>query len=327
MLPDLAQRAPGAPAPRPAQRLRADALGIGLRPRHVRELIEAPERVGYLEIISENFLGPAPGPRRNLARLRGRVPIVLHGVTLGLLDAAPLDDDYLDAVCRLADEVDAPFVTDHLCWTGHAGARHHDLLPTPHRADLVEFAAERAAQVQRRLGRPFGIENLSSYVAFAESDLTEWEFYAQVVRSSGCWFMFDLNNVHVSAQNHGFDPHAYVDAIDFDRVLQVHLAGHTVEPDGLVRKYDELARPVLGDDTDRVRDIVLDLDRQSSLAPLLCWPRWQTRLRCMADQGFYWGTAESPAERRSKTAKRQQQLLSPAGCRACAGSRNAATFS
>ncbi|MBP6633191.1 MAG: DUF692 domain-containing protein [Kofleriaceae bacterium] len=234
MLPDLAQRAPGAPAPRPAQRLRADALGIGLRPRHVRELIEAPERVGYLEIISENFLGPAPGPRRNLARLRGRVPIVLHGVTLGLLDAAPLDDDYLDAVCRLADEVDAPFVTDHLCWTGHAGARHHDLLPTPHRADLVEFAAERAAQVQRRLGRPFGIENLSSYVAFAESDLTEWEFYAQVVRSSGCWFMFDLNNVHVSAQNHGFDPHAYVDAIDFDRVLQVHLAGHTVEPDGLV---------------------------------------------------------------------------------------------
>ncbi len=219
---------------RAARGLAGEALGLGLRPSHYPYLFEHEPEVGYFEIISENFLDAALPPRHKLARVRARYPVVLHGVGLNLLGHAPLDEAYLDALCRLADEVDAPFVTDHLCWTGAHGVSHHDLLPTPYRPELVEWAAERAYAVQRRLGRPFGIENLSSYVTFAGSTLTEWDFYTRVVRESGCWFLFDVNNVYVSSQNHGFDPDAYLAAIDFSRVLEVHLAGFAREPDGTI---------------------------------------------------------------------------------------------
>lgn len=216
-----------------------DALGLGLRPPHYPYLFERWPAVGYFELVSENFLGPSYFPRLRLEQLRGRYPLVLHGVGLNLLGHAPPDPRYLDQLCRLADAVDAPFVTDHLCWTGAHGLSHHDLLPAPYTADLVALAAERAAHVQRQLGRPFGLENLSSYVEFRSSTMTEWQFYAAVVRASGCWFMLDINNVYVSSQNHGFSPETYLDAIDFSRVLQVHLAGHSREPDGtLIDTHD-----------------------------------------------------------------------------------------
>jgi uncharacterized protein (UPF0276 family) len=219
--------------------LPAEALGVGLRLPHYGYVFEHWPALDYFEIISENFMGDAPAPQRHLERVRGRYPVVLHGVGLNLLGHAPLDEAYLDRLCRLADRVDAPFVTDHLCWTGSHGVCHHDLLPVPHVPELIEIAAERAAYVQRRLGRPFGLENLSSYVSFHESTLTEWEFYTAVVREAACWFMLDVNNVYVSSVNHGFDAHAYLDAIDFSRVLQVHLAGHTREADAtLVDTHD-----------------------------------------------------------------------------------------
>jgi uncharacterized protein len=211
-----------------------DWLGIGLRPVHYPHIFEHRPAIDYFEIISENFLGDAPAPLRHLQRVRESYPIVLHGVSLNLLGHAPLDDAYLDRVARLADLVDAPFVTDHLCWTGAHGLSHHDLLPTPYVPELVDLAAERAARVQERLGRPFGLENLSSYVSFRASTMSEQEFYTSVARRAGCWLMLDINNVYVSSVNHGFDPRAYLDAIDYSRVLQVHLAGHTREPDGTV---------------------------------------------------------------------------------------------
>ena len=217
----------------------SDALGLGLRPAHYPYLFEHWPEVGYFEVISENFLGVAPPPKERLAAVSARYPVVLHGVGLNLLGHSDLDETYLDSLCRLADRVDAPFVTDHLCWTGAHGVSHHDLLPAPYVPELVELAAERAYRVQRQLGRPFGIENLSSYVGFRRSTMTEWDFYAAVVRESGCWFMLDVNNIYVSSQNHGFDPLEYLRAIDFSRVLQVHLAGHTREPDGtLVDTHD-----------------------------------------------------------------------------------------
>jgi uncharacterized protein (UPF0276 family) len=169
-----------------------------------------------------------------LARLRERYTVVMHGVGLNLLGHEPLDEKYIDALCRLADKVDAPFVTDHLCWTSGHGYNHHDLLPVPYVPELIELAAERAYYVQRRLGRPFGLENLSSYVSFKDSTLHEWEFYTRVVREAACFYMLDINNIYVSSQNHGFDPHTYLRAIDYSRVLQVHLAGHTREPDGTI---------------------------------------------------------------------------------------------
>jgi uncharacterized protein (UPF0276 family) len=217
-----------------ARGLPADALGVGLRVPHYGYVFQHEPRVDYFEVISENFLGRASTPRDRLARVKARYPVVLHGVGLNLLGHEALDESYLDALARLADVVEAPFVTDHLCWTRANAVSHHDLLPVPHVADLVEFAAERAAYVQRRLDRPFGIENLSSYVAFRSSTLTEWEFFAHVVRESGCWALLDINNIYVSSQNHGFEPDTYLDAIDFDRVLQVHLAGHTRDPSGAI---------------------------------------------------------------------------------------------
>ena len=211
-----------------------DALGLGLRLSHYAHLFAHWPALDYLEIISENFLGDSAPPRRNLDRVRAHYPLVLHGVGLNLLGHAPLDEAYLDRVCRLADHVDAPFVTDHLCWTGAHGVSHHDLLPTPYVPELVDLAAERAAYVQQRLGRPFGLENLSSYVTFRASTMSEWAFYTEVVRRADCFYMLDLNNIYVSSQNHGFDPQAYLAAIDFTRVLQVHLAGHTREPSGML---------------------------------------------------------------------------------------------
>ncbi|MCS6898963.1 MAG: DUF692 domain-containing protein [Myxococcales bacterium] len=213
-------------------RLRRDAIGLGLRPSLYPALLGQEQPVDFLEIITENFLGPAPLPRRNLARIRARYPVVLHGVSLNLLGPEPIDEVYLEQVRRLADEVDAAYVTDHLCWTGGHGVSHHDLLPVPYVPELVELAAERAAWVQKRLDRPFGLENLSSYVQFRRSKLSEWKFYTSVVESAGCWFLLDLNNIQVSSLNHGFDPREYLRAIDFSRVLQVHLAGHTRLPEG-----------------------------------------------------------------------------------------------
>lgn len=230
------------PSPHTLPGLPRESLGVGLRPVHYPYIHEHEPPVDYFEIISENFLGPAPAPLRHLERVRQRYPVVLHGVGLNLLGHAPLDGDYLDRIARLADLTGAPFVTDHLCWTGAHGLSHHDLLPVPYVPELVDLAAERAARVQERLGRPFGIENLSSYVSFRASTMTEAEFYAAVVRRSGCWFMLDINNVYVSSVNHGFDPYAYLDAVDYGRVLQVHLAGHTREPGGVI--VDTHDRPV-----------------------------------------------------------------------------------
>lgn len=229
-------------SPAMAAALPRDALGVGLRPPHLREAIDGRPDVGYFEVISENFLGPAALPRRNLLRVRERYPVVLHGVGLNLLGHEPLDGAYLDALAALADAIDAPFVTDHLCWSGAHGRRYHDLLPAPYTEDLVAYAAARAAAVQTRLGRPFGLENLSSYAAFRASTMTEWEFYAEVVRRAGCWFMLDVNNVYVSSRNHGFDPLTYLRAIDYARVLQVHLAGHQTLDDGTL--LDTHDRPV-----------------------------------------------------------------------------------
>ena len=224
----------GSAAPARCSALKPDALGLGLRVPHYGYLFSHWPEVDYFEVISENFFGSAAPPARNLARVCSRYPVVLHGVGLNLLGHAPLDERHLDDLCRLADRVGAPFVSEHLCWSGAHGVTHHDLLPMPYTETLVEFAAERAYAVQRRLDRPFGLENLSSYVEFRESTLSEAEFYTRVVREAGCHFMLDINNIYVSSVNHGFDAVEYLLAIDFSRVLQVHIAGHTREPNGTI---------------------------------------------------------------------------------------------
>lgn len=217
-----------------ASRVSREALGLGLRPALYAAIFEARPPVDYFEIISENFMGQALPPRQNLTRVLDHYPVVMHGVGLNVLGHEPLNERYLDELCRLADAVDAPFVSDHLCWTGAHGLSHHDLLPTPYTRDLVGYAAERAARVQKRLGRTFALENVSSYVRFAASEMNEWEFYRAVVEEAGISFMLDINNIYVSSQNHEFDPREYLRHIPFHRVVQVHLAGHERLPDGAI---------------------------------------------------------------------------------------------
>jgi len=223
--------------------LARDALGVGLRVPHYEHLLRERPAVDYLELLSDNYLVPGTPAHGYAARIGANYRCVLHGVGLNLLGSEPLDEAYLDAIARLADEHDAPFVSDHLCWSRDQALNHHDLLPAPFTEANAEYAAERAAYVQHRLGRPFALENLSSYVAFRESTLAEWDFYASVVQTSGVWFMLDINNVYVSSENHDFDPLRYLDAIDFARVAQVHLAGHQQTEQGVL--VDTHDRPVI----------------------------------------------------------------------------------
>jgi uncharacterized protein (UPF0276 family) len=214
--------------------LAAHGIGLGLRiPHYPRIFADWPE-VDFFEIISENFMGGAELPARNLDRILARYPVVLHGTGLGIASAEPLDPGYLRDLKALADRANAPYVTDHLCWTAAEGIHHHELLPFPYTERNARYVAERAARVQDFLGRPFGLENLSSYVAFRGSEMPEWEFYRRVVELSGCHYMLDLNNIHVSCVNHGYAAAEYLASIRWDRVLQCHIAGHTVNADGTI---------------------------------------------------------------------------------------------
>lgn len=211
-----------------------NGLGIGLRTSHYQEFYQSWPELDFLEIISENYMGPAEMPRTHLARMAERYPIALHGVALNLMGKDPISTQYLDDLAELCHRVKAPYFTDHLCWSRTHSHNFHDLLPTPYTQEWLEYSAERAAYVQNYIGLPFGIENLSSYVSFKESTMSEWEFYAQVVEKSGCHFMLDINNIYVSSQNHDFDPRDYLKAINFNKVLQCHMAGHMRRDDGLI---------------------------------------------------------------------------------------------
>ncbi len=216
------------------QSIHRQAIGLGLRIPHYRHIFSAWPKVDFFEIISENFMGDAPLPKRNLERILSHYPVILHGVSLGLASAGPFDPDYLSRLKALAELTAAPYFTDHLCWTTAHGINHHDLLPIPYTEENACYVADRISQVQDFVGLPFGLENLSSYAEFKESDMTEWEFYNLVVEKSGCRYMLDINNVFVSSVNHGFDPKTYLDSIRWEKVLQCHIAGHTEKPDGSI---------------------------------------------------------------------------------------------
>ena len=210
-----------------------DALGLGLRPAFYAALREEAPEVDFFEVISENYLGASELPRLHLDDVSARYPIVTHGVSLDLLGAGPLDTDYLARLRALLSRYGSPFATDHLCWTASEGLTHHDLLPAPCASELVPYAASRIRAVTRALGVPFGIENVSSYLRFTHEDLDEWEFLTRIAEAADCGILLDINNLYVSSKNHGFDPHAYLDVIPWERVLYVHLAGHETRPDGL----------------------------------------------------------------------------------------------
>jgi uncharacterized protein (UPF0276 family) len=199
---------------------------LGLRVEHYEALLAQPSGVDWLEIVSENYLVHGGLPLAWLERFRERFPLVMHGVSMSIGSTDALDEDYLDRLAALARRIEPAWVSDHLCWTGVQGVNLHDLMPLPYTEEALDHVVARVRQVQDRLKRRILLENVSSYVSYAQSQLTEWEFLAEVAVRADCLILLDVNNVYVSAVNHGFAAHDYLRGIPADRVQQFHLAGY-----------------------------------------------------------------------------------------------------
>jgi len=202
-------------------------FGLGLRADHYDLVLkERPKTVDWFEIISENFIEAHKGYWDFLADLKRDYPIVMHGVSMSIGSTDPLNQNYLKKLKTLADFIEVPWLSDHLCWTGVNGKNTHDLLPVPYTEEAFDHIVSRIKQVQDTLGRRIVLENPSTYVEFAESSIPEWEFLARMSEDADCGLLLDVNNVFVSAFNHGYDAKKYIDAMPADRIVQIHLAGH-----------------------------------------------------------------------------------------------------
>lgn len=219
-------------------------FGLGLRHQHYQEIAEQPGRVDWFEALSENYMVAGGRPLVWLERIRRDYPMALHGVSLSIGASDPLDLDYLAGLKALAARIEPRVVSDHLCFTGHAGINLHDLLPLPYTEEALAHVATRVERVQDMLGRRILLENVSSYVRYAESQLSEWEFLAALAERADCDILLDVNNIYVSAFNHEFDPRAYLAAIPPARVKQIHLAGHSHMGTHIIDTHDH---PVIDD--------------------------------------------------------------------------------
>lgn len=213
-------------------------FGLGLRPDYYEEILEQKPDLDWFEILTENYLVPGGKPLYYLEKIREHYPVVMHGVSLSIGSTDPLDVDYLKQLKELAMHIEPAWISDHLCWTGVKGLNMHDLLPIPYTQQAIRHIVERIQQVQDFLGRPILIENVSSYLTFKQSELTEWEFIVEIINQAGCYVLLDVNNIYVSSVNHQFNPMDYINAMPAERVAQIHLAGHSNHGDYIIDTHD-----------------------------------------------------------------------------------------
>ena len=213
-------------------------FGLGLRTAHYEAILETKPDLDWLEVISENYLVPGGRPLANLTRIRQDYPMVMHGVSMSIGSSDALNFQYLHDLKQLAQRIEPAWISDHLCWTGIAGKNLHDLMPLPYTEEALAQVVARVREVQDFLGRQILLENVSSYVSFAQSTMSEWEFLRAVAEQADCHILLDINNIIVSAFNHGFDPCAYLDGIPVERVRQFHLAGHENRGDLIIDTHD-----------------------------------------------------------------------------------------
>ena len=219
--------------------------GLGLRKEHYETVLAERPQVDWFEIISENYMVEGGKPLDYLSRIREHNPMVMHGVSMSIGSTAPLNFDYLQRLKALIERVEPAWFSDHLCWTGVHGINLHDLMPLPYTEEALQHVADRVARVQDYLGRRMLLENVSSYVSYSDSQMTEWEFLRAVAERADCLILLDINNIYVSAYNHNFDPYRYLEAMPLERVYQFHLAGHTHENNLLIDTHDHpIADPV-----------------------------------------------------------------------------------
>ena len=217
--------------------------GVGLRPPHYPRVLDGTARADWFEVISENFMIQGGRPLRVLERARALAPVVLHGVSMNLGGTDPLNEEHLDALKALVRRFAPAWVSEHLCWGAFGRHYAHDLLPLPFTDEALRQVVDRVRHVQDRLGRRILVENVSSYVTFAHSAMPEWTFLGAVATEADCGILLDVNNVYVSAVNHGFSPADFLAGLPLDRVGQIHLAGHSDCGTHLIDTHDHPVPP------------------------------------------------------------------------------------
>ncbi|STY28594.1 Protein of uncharacterised function (DUF692) [Legionella wadsworthii] len=213
-------------------------FGLGLRPDYYEEILAQKPKLDWFEILTENYMVPGGKPLYYLDKIRAHYPIVMHGVSLSLGSSDPLDYQYLKQLKELAARVEPVWISDHLCWTGVNGINAHDLLPVPYTSEAINHIASRIQQVQDFLGRPLLIENVSSYLTYKQSEMTEWEFIGEITAKADCYILLDVNNIYVSSVNHQFNPMDYITSLPAERVAQIHLAGHSNHGNYIIDTHD-----------------------------------------------------------------------------------------
>jgi uncharacterized protein (UPF0276 family) len=240
-------------------------LGVGLRTQHFRHITEHWPAMDWFEILSENFIDTEGRPLWYLDQIAERYPIVMHGVSLSVGSTDPIDFCFLDKLAALAMRVKARWLGDHICWTGVAGLNGHDLFPVPYTEEGLRHMIARVRTIQDYLERPLVLENPSTYLTFASSSMPEEEFIERLAVEADCALLLDVNNVYVTCRNHDLDPLAYLDAIPYEHVVQVHLAGHTDNGTHCIDTHD-------GRVIDAVWDLYARVQRETGgRATLLEW--------------------------------------------------------
>jgi uncharacterized protein (UPF0276 family) len=226
----------------PANRFNAKTelgIGVGLRAPHYQHILDHFPSVDWFEVISENYMIGGGRPLYVLDQILERYPVVQHGVSLYFGSLDKLNPDHLRKLKSLVRRTKTPWLTDHLCWGSVDGRYTHDLLPLPYTFEAVEVCVEKIKQARDFLEVPISVENVSSYAEFLDSPMTEWEFLTEVVERADCGILLDVNNIYVSSQNHGFDPLTYIDNVPSERVVQIHIAGHSKLSDYLLDTHDQ----------------------------------------------------------------------------------------
>lgn len=266
-------------------------FGLGLRPQHYNDLLDRPDdapepRVDWFEIISENYMSAGGRPLINLDRVRERFPMVMHGVSLSIGSVDPLDQDYLDGLKALAERLNPAWISDHLCWTGVDGVNLHDLLPLPYTEEALAHVVDRIGQVQDHLGRRIALENASTYVTFANSEMTEWDFLAEMAKRADCDLLLDVNNIYVSGFNHGFDPIDFIEGLPAERIIQIHLAGHEHNETHIVDTHDapviEAVWSLYAETIRRLGPITTMIERDADISPFADMEQELDRARAIA---------------------------------------------
>lgn len=263
-------------------------FGLGLRAEHYEDLLSTEQPVEWLEVLSENYMIDGGKPLHYLDRICERYPVVMHGVSLSIGSVDPLNQDYLIALKKLANRINPKWISDHLCWTGTQGINLHDLMPLPYTEEALHHLVSRITQVQDFLGQRILLENVSSYLTYQHSTMSEWEFFRELAERADCLILLDINNIQVSAHNHGFDPLTYLDAMPAARIQQFHLAGHLNMGDYSIDTHDHSIIPAVwnlyAESLKRFGPVSTMIERDDDIPPLSVLLEELQQARLIAEQ-------------------------------------------